>query len=333
MLNHKLVLSALLLVAALTIACQSGPTPTPSRAVTNHTPQPTVTAPAVDTIKSQGVVIAPDQATLTFKASGQVTEIPVQEGMLVKKGDTLAVLDMTELQLQIQQAQAGLDIANANLTRVKEGPTRDDVAIAKSALDRAQAAVAQAQAAYDKIGGASNPYIAMTPESLALQQASSAYQAALATYNQTVNHPTATELETAQAQVAQAQAALALAQQQIANATLTAPFDGTVLSIGPHVGETVSSTTAILTLADLSHLQIRAGVDQDLIEQIQIGQTATIVPDAFKSQIVTGKVSQIGWLATDTAGITNIPVTIDLDPSLVPLRPGLTAIVEFNVGK
>jgi HlyD family secretion protein len=332
MFNRKLLLSALLLVAAWTIACQSGPTPTPPRAVAAAPTQPTVTPPATDTITAQGVGIAPDQATLTFKASGQIVEIPVQEGAQVKRGDPLAVLDATAMQLQVQQAQAGLDIATTNLTRVKDGPTRDNVAIAKSALDRAQAALGQAQAAYDRVGGASNPYIAMTPESLALQQASSQYQAAIATYNQTVNHPTATELETVQAQVAQAQAALALAQQQVANATLTAPFDGTVLSIGPHVGETVGSTTAILTLADLGHLQVRAGVDQVLLEQIQVGQTATIVPDAFKDQPLTGKVSQISWLATDTAGITNVPVTIDVDSSHVPLRPGLTAIVEFNTG-
>ena len=330
MFDRKFLLSALLLVAALTIACQTAPTRVPSRAVATPS-QPTDAAPVADAITAQGVVIAPSQAMLTFKASGQITEIPVQPGAPVKKGDKLAVLDTTTLQLQVQQAQAGLDIAAANLKRVQAGPTKDDVAIAKSALDRAQAAVTQAQAAYDKIGGASNPYIAMTPESLALQQASSAYQAALATYNQTVHHPTADELETAQGQVKQARAALALAQQQVANATLIAPFDGTVLSIGPHVGETVGPTTPILTLADLGHLQVQAGIDQDLLEQIQVGQTVTIIPDAFKDAPVTGKVSQIGWLATTTTGITNLPVTIDVDPSAVPLRPGLTATVEFNV--
>ena len=332
MFDRKFLLSALLLIAALTAACQAAPTRTPARPVAAPTSQPTVAAKAADTIEVQGVFTAPDQATLAFQASGRLAEVRVQEGAVVKKGDTLAVLDKTELQLAAQQAQAGLDIATANLNRVKAGPTRDDIAIARSGLDRAQAALSQAQAAYDRIGGASNPSIAMTPQSLALQQATSQYQAALATYNQTVNHPTATELETAQAQVAQAQAALALAQQQVTNATLTAPFDGTVLSLGAHVGETVGPTTAILTLADLSHLQIQARVDQNLLNQIRIGQTVTIVPDAFKDKIIAGKVSQIGWLATTTAGITNVPVTIDVEPSDVPLRPGLTATVEFNVG-
>lgn len=324
---------ALLTVLALVVACQTAPASAPPRPVAAPTHQPTVAAKVADAIEVQGMITAPDQATLTFKGAGRLTEVRVHEGAKVKKGDTLAVVDSTESQLAVLQAQAGLDIATANLNQVKAGPTRDDIAIAKSGLDRAQAALDQAQAAYDRIGGASNPSIGMTPQSLALEQASSQYQAARATNNQTVNHPTATELETAQAQVAQAQAALALAQQQVANATLTAPFDGTVLSLGAHVGETVGPTTAILALADLSHLQLQASVDQNLIEQLQIGQTVTIIVDAFKDKPVTGKISRIGWLATTTAGITNVPVTIDVDPSAVPLRPGLTATVEFNSGK
>jgi multidrug resistance efflux pump len=331
MLNRQFLLGAWVTVMALVVACQTAPARTPLRAVAAPTSQPTVAAATADTIEAQGVFTAPSQATLAFKGSGRLTDVRVQEGAKVKKGDILAELDKTEPQLAVQQAQAGLDAATANLNKVKAGPTREDVSIAKSVLDRAQAALNQAQAAYDRIGGASNPSIEMTPQSLALQQAYSQYQAALATYNQTVNHPTAAELETAQAQTAQAQAALALAQQQLANATLTAPFDGTVLSTGAHVGETVGPTTDILTVADLSQLQVKLGVDQDMLVQIQIGQTVTITPDAFKDKTITGKVSQVGWLATTTAGVTNVPVTIDVDPSAVPLRPGLTATVEFGL--
>jgi len=333
MFTRKSLLSALLMGMALTVACQTATNSTLPRAVAAPTNIPPAASQVAAIIEAQGMFIAPNQATLTFQSSGRLTEVRVQEGATVKKGDTVAELDKTELQLAVNQAQAGLDIATANLSRVKAGPTTDDLAIAKSAVDRAQAAVDQAQAAYDRIGGASNPSIGMTSQSLVLQQATSQYQAALAAYNQVITHPTATELETAQGQVAQAQSALALAQQHSANATLTAPFDGTVLSLGARAGETESPATPILTLADLSHLQLQAGVDQNLLEQVQIGQRVTIVADAFKDKRVTGVVSRIGWLATTTAGVINVPVTIDVDPSDVPLRPGLTATVKFNVGK
>jgi HlyD family secretion protein len=371
------------LVAALAAACQAAPTNPSPRPLAAPTSQPTLAAAMADAVEVQGVFTAPDQATLAFKGSGRMNEVRVQEGAKVKKGDPLAALETTELQLAVQQAQAALagaqahlnqtktpatnadtaaaqasvDAALKNYEQVRAGPTPNDLAAFKAQVDNAKAALDQAQAAYDKIGGASNPSIGMTPQSVQLQTAFNNYNAALAAFNNAVTHPTAAELAAAweqvqqaqavlsrlqptsdsiaaaQAQVDQAQAALALAQQQVTNATLTAPFDGTVLALGAHAGEMVGPATAILTLADLSHLQLQAGVDQNLIEQIQVGQTVTIVADAFKDQPVTGQVARIGWLATTAAGITNIPVTIDVAPGAVPLRPGLTATVEFRVGK
>ncbi len=381
--EREFLLIPLLTAVGLVVACQTAPTRAPARLAPAPTSQPTAAAEVADTIEVQGVFTAPSQATLTFQGSGRLTEIPVQEGSKVKKGDTLATLDKTSLQLAVQQAQAALSGAQAHLDQtkmpatnadtsaaqaavdaalknyevVRAGPTPNDVAALKAQVDNAKAALDLAQAAYDKVGGASNPDIGMLPQSVQLQTASNNYQAALAAYNSALAHPTAAELAAAwqqvkqaqdalsrlqptsdsvagaQAQVDQAQAALMLAQRQVANATLTAPFAGTVLALVAHVGETVGPTTPILTVADLSHLQLQAGVDQDVIEQIQIGQPVTIIPDALKDKTLTGKVSQIGWLATTAAGVTSIPVTIDVDPSASALRPGSTAMVEFNIGQ
>ncbi len=334
-----------------------------------------------NTIKVLGTFIAPSQAVLVFKGSGRITDIKVQEGAQVKKGDTLAVLDTTELQLSVQAAQAALagaqarlsqtktpatdadtaaaqaavDAALKNYEKVRAGPTALDVAPLKTQVDNAKAALNQAQAAYDRAGGSTNPFIQLSPLSVGLQQATNNYNAALAAYNNALTHPTPSELAAAwgqvqqaqdalsrlqpttdsvaaaQAQVDQAQAALALAQAQVADATLTAPFDGTVIWEGPHVGESAGPTTPILTLADLSHLQLQVGVDESALALIQVGQTVTITPEAFKSKTVTGKVSRIGWLATTTSGVINLPVTIDVDPTDVPLRPGLSASAEIGV--
>ena len=397
MFNNKfplLLASTAIMLAAVfsTAACQTLTTgaaeatnqsPNAVAAPTNQLPAAQPTAAAPGTIQVQGTFTAPDQATLMFKGSGRIAELRVQEGATVKQGDPLAVLDTTELQLSVQQAQAALagaqahldqtkapalgadtaaaqaavDAALKNYEKVRAGPSANDLVPLKTQVDNAKAAVSQAQAAYDKIGGASNPYIQLTPQSLQLQTATNNYNGTVAAYNNALTHPTAAELAAAwqqvqqaqdalsrlqptsdsiavaQAQVDQAQAALELAQQQVANATLTAPFDGTVIALGPHAGESVGPTTPILTLADLGHLQLLAGVDQILLEQFQVGQPMTIIADAFKDRPVTGKVSRIGWVATTTAGVTNVPVTIDVDPGAVPLRPGLTATAQFSAGK
>jgi multidrug resistance efflux pump len=331
-LTIRILLAVLVLGGATYLAIQFN---RPAAAKAAPAPRP-ITQPAADLavandIKAIGSFMSANQATLAFLMAGRVQEIKVKEGDKVHVGDVIASLDTSMLDLQVAQAQAALDAANAALDKVKTGPTVQDVTIAKSNLDRAKAALDQAQAAYDRIGGASNPLIEMTPQSLALQQASSAYQAAVAAYSQAVDHPTSTELRTAQAQAAQAQAALDLARQNVTNARIKAPFDGSVVWVGPHVGESVSPGAPAVSIADLSHMQVQAGVDENALATIQLGQSATITADALPGQALTGHVSKIGFLAATTAGIVSVPVTIDVDASQTPIDPGLSATVQIHV--
>jgi multidrug resistance efflux pump len=281
------------------------------------------------TLKLIGSLVSANQVSLAFQLGGKVSTIPVKEGDKVSAGETLASLDTSTIALQIAQAQAALDAANATLQNTKAGPTVDDAALAKSNLDRAKATLDQAQAAYDHIGGDSNPFASSSPQVLALQQAYSGYQGAVASFNLAVNHPTATELELAQAQAAQAQAALNLAKQSAVNSQIVAPFDGTVLWIGPDVGEFVSPGAPALTLADLSHMQAQVGLDENSLPLVKLGESATITLDALPGKTLTGKVSKVGILATTTAGIVSIPVTLDIDPTDAAIYPGLSATVEI----
>ncbi|MGE5264751.1 MAG: HlyD family secretion protein [Acidobacteriota bacterium] len=282
--------------------------------------------------KTAGNLVSANQATLAFQTSGRIRQIQVKEGQRVQAGDVIATLDNTALDAQIVQAQANLDSAQANLVKVKAGPTEDDLLIAKFAIDRAKAAVDQAQAAYDKIGGASNPKISETAQSLALQQAYNAYQTALAQYDLTVKHPTDAELKAAQAAVAVAQAALETARQNAANARITAPFDGTVVWIGAKPGESAVSGTPEITLADLPHMQVQVNADQISSAAIQVGQAVSVTVDALPGKTLAGHVSKIGLLATSTGNLVSTLVTIDIDAANVPIYPGLSATVEFQGG-
>ncbi len=309
--------------------------PASEAAVPTATLQPQTSADraAPSTIKATGNLVSANQVNLAFQMPGRVKEINVKEGDRVQAGAVLATLDTSLLDLQVAQAQAALDLSNANLTRVKEGPTVDDMAIAKSNVDRAQAALDQAQAAYDRVGGASNSYVGMLPQSLALQQAYSGYQAAVAGYHLAVNRPTTAELKIAQAQATQAQAAIDLAKQNLTNAKLVAPFDGTAVWLGPKIGESAAPSLPAATLADLSRMQAQVNVDENTLAEIRVGQTATITVDAFGGKEIMGRVQKIGWLGTTAAGIVSVPVTIDLDPTDVPIYPGLSANVKFQVDR
>ena len=86
-------------------------------------------------------------------------------------------------------------------------------------------------------------------------------------------------------------------------------------------------------MADLSQMQIKVGVDENALAQIKLGQAAAITADALPGKTLTGKVSEIGMLAANTAGIVSVPVTIDVAPSGAPIAPGLSATVSISVPK
>lgn len=291
-----------------------------------------------------------DTTTLQLNIAQAQTAVKLAQDRLtqIQNGATTSDVDA---------ARAALNAARQNYSKVAAGPTANDLAALKAQLDTAKAGLDQAQSAYDRAGGSTNPKIGQLPQSLQLQQATNNYNAALAAYNNARTHPTAAELaaaaaqvqqanaalarlqptsdnlQIAQDQVDQAQASLALAQQQLNDATLTAPSDGTVIWLGPHVGEITSPGVPFLILADLTHMQLQVGVDEGSLALVQVGQTVSIVPEAFKDKTIEGKVARIGWLATTTSGVINVPVTIDVDSTNVPLRPGLSAKAEIQTAQ
>lgn len=380
-LSLRIALGGLVVVAALVFALAQNPSANAATVpVTRSIAPQAQNLPAQNPVKTIGNLVSANQATLAFQASGRVKEIAVKEGDQVKAGTLLASVDTSILDLQVVQAQAALDMAQARLDALKnpsttdiaaaqanvasaeaallqlKSPTQNDIKIAKADLDSAQAAMSTAQSAYDRIGGDTNSFAGMSPQGLALQQASNNYQKALAAFNARVNPsdaqvkqaqsvldqaraqlarvttPSANDLKTAQAQVAQAQAALDIAKQNITNTKIVAPMDSTILWIGPHVGETVTPGAPAITLADLKHMQVQVGVDENTLALLKVGQTATIMLDALPGKTLTGKVSRINQMASMAAGIVSVPATVNIDSTDAPIYPGLSATVEINIG-
>ncbi len=368
--------SGLLLVLVVGLLACGCSTAGAQSAVPTAAPAP---APDVALVTAEGNLVPAQYTTLAFKTGGRVLQVLAHEGDTVKRGTVLARLDDTVPQKQIAQAQtavdltqkqlaqiktggtpeqvaaaqATLDAAQKNYEKVAAGPTQDDLAQLKAQVDNARAAVAQAQAAYDRIGGASNPDIGMTPQSVALQQATNNYRAAAAAYNDAVTRPTAADLaaakaqvqqardalarltptqqalDVAQAQVASAQAALDLAQAQAADYVLVAPFDGTVAAKNVQVGQVLLAGAAAFDLGDQSRLQIET---TDLTEvdvvKITVGQAASVTVDALPGKTFPGTVAYIAPEANDYRGDQVYKVTVDLsDAAGAGLRWGMTANV------
>ncbi len=344
--RNKYALAAILVVLAVVVAlgavltqnrskaAAAAPTVVPLVVALPTLAAPTVTANtgalSATSIRATGTLLSANQANLAFQIGGRIKAVQAKPGDRVHAGDVLASLDTTVLETQVTQAQALLAAANATFDKASKGPTADELQLAKSNLDLAKAGLAQAQAVYDRAGGASNPYIGLLPQALALQQATGQFLSAQAAYNLAVSHPTTAELAGVVLQIAQAQLALDQAKQSITNAKLIAPFDGTVVSISPHVGESAAVGVPSAIVADLSRMQVQVNVGENTLAGIRVGQPTTITVDALGGKTLTGRVKQTGLLGTSIGGIVSVPVTIDIDPSDALIYPGLSATVEFQ---
>ncbi len=138
---------AVLLVAAVVagagaIAWRARATPAP---VTYRT-QPVARGTVTQTVAVAGsLAAAPDQVRLFFASNGRLAQIPIHEGDAVAQGQTLATLDVTDLQSALKQAQVNLSSAQARYQQTAAGSTPEDIAIAKNDVDSAQQSYQSAQ--------------------------------------------------------------------------------------------------------------------------------------------------------------------------------------------
>ncbi len=335
----------------------------------------------VATVNATGALGPLREAQLAFSATGPLAQLNVKQGDLVQTGQVLAKLDTRSLDLQLVQAEANLTAAQAKLDQLKtpspadvaaaqaavtsaeaglaqlKNPSPNDLLAAKADVDKAAAAVARAQADYDRIGGASNSFIAMTPQSLALQQATLDYQKATALFNSKfsptdsqlkqaqasleqaranlsrLTSPSANDVKGAQAAVDQSRAARDLAQARVDDAIIRAPFAGLVTRVDLDLGSFVTAGRAIIVVADTATLQVKLNIDETDIARVQNGQDVTIGLDAYPDATLNARVSDVASTATTVQGVVNYVVTVSINPGNVPVKIGMTANANIVVAR
>ncbi len=203
-------------------------------------------------------------------------------------------------------ARASLAAAEDKVTKAEEALATLKAGSDTLAMAQARNRVAQAEYNLAKAKDALSK-IEAGPESKAVQLAQSKYDAAKAT--------------------------LAEVEATLAAAALVAPFDGTVISVGVEVGDEVSSGMAVVTLADLSKLEISASVDESEISQVSVGQEATITFDAFPGKTMRGKVLEVPLEGSVVNSVVSYAVPLSLKGAEgLALRSGMTANVKLQVG-
>jgi RND family efflux transporter MFP subunit len=127
------------------------------------------------------------------------------------------------------------------------------------------------------------------------------------------------------------------AVSQLSDTVIKAPVDGTVIGKPIPAGQTVSpgisTPMVLLTIADMSKMQIEAQIDETDIGKVDIGQKVTFTVDAYQGKTFTGIVSNISQKADIQQNVVYYPVIIDVDSPQGLLRPTMTARITVLVGE
>ena len=281
---------------------------------------------------ASGTVEATD-ADLGFQAAGRVQTIDPREGDEVGAGEELARLDTRELEAGLAAARAQLEAAEARLAELERGARPQEVATAEAAVrsaeQRAEEARRDAERARTLHEGGAISRQALDRAETALDVATAALDQAREQHGLLVEGPRAETIRAQRAAVAQARANVERAEATLANAVVTAPFDGVVTVRHREPGEAVTPGAPVLTLLDRDDRWVRIYIREDQIGQVHLGMAAEIVSDTYPDRSYEGEVVFIGSEAEFTP--RNVQTTEERTRLVYPVKVRITGDPGFEL--
>jgi HlyD family secretion protein len=269
---------------------------------------------------------------------GVIQTLDIREGDKVSAGELLLAMDDTQAKARVATAEANLKGAEAAFEAAQHGGTQEERIsltsdIQKATIDRDQAL--RSLDALEKLQSSG----AASPSEISAAQARVAADNSIlqGLQKRQDDRYTAGDLAHVQATLNDAKIEYAAALDALHQAVVHAPFAGTVFSLPVSRTDYVSQGDRLLSLADLSHLQVRAYFDEPEIGKLRVGQPATIVWDARPNQIWHGQITRLPStvITYGTRNVGEVIVSIaDADDVLLPdtnVRVTVTVANESNV--
>jgi HlyD family secretion protein len=263
-------------------------------------------------ISASGEVKPKKNINISAQVPGRIIKIGVEEGQEVKAGDFLLKLDATQYEANADRDQNFIRAANADLIQAEARLQRD-----KNTLERVKQLYADDLLSKEQL------------------------EAAQANFD-----VTAAQTNSMRFQIKQAEASLKSTMDNLAKTTYGSPIDGIITSLRVEEGEVAiigtmnNPGTVLLTIADLSVMEVEIEVDETDVVGVTLGQSANVRVDAFPDTVFKGKVTEIGSSAIQrTTGVSatqeskDFKVVVTLDNPDRKLKPGLSASADVIVAE
>jgi HlyD family secretion protein len=247
-------------------------------------------------IEASGTIEATN-IVISSKTAGNILSINFPEGAKVNAGDTIIIIDHELLDIQLLQAVAVKDAAEAQLNLMLKGARQEDIIQAEQNL--IQVKVNFETAERDKIR-MENLY---ESRSITLKQyedaisrfelMSAQYKAAQENYNKVKMIFRPEEIDQARANLNKAIAGVELLKKNIRDSYVTSPINGFIVKTFVERGESVTPMSSLFKVSDLDVVELVIYVSTNELAFVKPGQEADVTIDAFKNKVYNGKVTYI----------------------------------------
>ena len=287
-------------------------------------------APLVRTLQFSARVATLSRVDVGSTITARVAKVLVNDGAQVRQGDVLVQLESAELRAALTQAQASASQAQARLAGLRSTGRATAKAVAMQSDATLQAAQAELKRNQQLVaqGFISASRLDDVQRAVEVARAQQASAQALVQ----ANADAGADVVQAQAQLDQALAAVSTAQARLAQAQVIAPANARVLTRQVEPGQIVQPGKALMSLALAGPTQLIAPVDERFLDQLQIGQSASVVADAFDEQRFTAHVLSISPTVDAQRGAIEVKLSLDKDPPAF-LREDMTLSVEVETAK
>jgi len=257
-------------------------------------------------LSASGYVVAQRSAAVSSKASGRLIELNVREGSTVHAGELLG-------RLETDDVDAALAASRVGVSRAQAGVTESSAAIAQARAERMNA-----QAEYDRSKG-------LVDAGFISNQALDAARTRLNVAEAALKAAQASQ-EAARVAVQQARAQVKVQQVSRDSTEIRAPFDGVVLVKNANVGDLITpfsnasgTSGAVVTIADLSTLEVEADVSESNVGKVSRDQPVEITLDALPDERFRGQVARIVPTVDRAKATVMTKVAFEkLDPRILP---------------
>jgi HlyD family secretion protein len=262
-------------------------------------------------VSATGKVQPEIEVKISPEVAGEIIELPVEDGMNVKKGDLLVKIKPDSYKALLEQQEAA--ISSARATNLQQ----------KATMLKTQQDLKRAEDMFAK-------------KTISIQEYNAAQAAADVAKN---------TYESSLHEIERAEAGSSQARDQLSKTTVYSPIDGTITILSSKLGERIVATgqfagTEVMRVADLNHMEARVDANENDVVNVKIGDKANIKIDAYGDRKFHGTVYQIANTGTTTGSgtqeeVTNFQVKVRIEDHDMPLKPGLscTADIETNMVK